>query len=125
MALKINLRNNTSLFIKVEGFDDVIVPNTPIDDRTFSWESDSNKTISFFTNEECTNLSFTGSISLVSNDGIFVDRGNQVTDTIKLDADISSTALRIIQETNGTGGKLLEFSEITPTTTVNLSYFDL
>ena len=125
MALKINLRNNTSLFIKVEGFDDVIVPNTPLDDRTFSWESDSNKTISFFINEECTNLSFTGSISLVSNDGIFVDRGNQVTNTIKLDADISSTALRIIQDTNGTGGKLLEFSQITPTTTVNLSYFDL
>lgn len=125
MALKINLRNNTSLFIKVEGFDDVIVPNTQLDDRTFSWESDSNKTISFFINEECTNLSFTGSISLVSNDGIFVDRGNQVTNTIKLDADISSTALRIIQDTNGTGGKLLEFSEITPTTTVNLSYFDL
>lgn len=125
MALKVNLRNNTSLFIKVEGFDDVIVPNTPLDDRTFNWESDSNKVISFFTNEECTNLSFTGSISLVSNDGIYVDRGNQASNTIKLDADISSTALRIIQDSNGTGGKLLEFSEITPTTSVNLSYFDL
>ncbi len=125
MALKVNLRNNTNLFIKVEGFDDVIVPNTPLDDRTFSWESDSNKNISFFNNEECTSLSFTGSLTIVSNDGIFVDRGNQSSDTIKLDADISSTALRVIQESNGTGGKLIEFNEITPDTTVNLSYFNL
>jgi hypothetical protein len=125
MALKVNLRNNTSLYIKVEGLDDIIVPNTPLDDRTFSWESDSNKVISFFTNEECTNLSFTGSLSLVNNDGIYVDRGNQTTDSIKLDADISSSFLRIVQESNGTGGKLMEFSEITPDTTVNLSYFNL
>lgn len=125
MALKVNLRNNTSLYIKVEGFDDVLVPNTPLDDRTFSWESDSNKVISFFTNEECTNLSFTGSLSLVNNDGIYVDRGNQTANSIKLDADISSSFLRIVQESNGTGGKLMEFSEITPDTTVNLSYFNL
>lgn len=125
MALKVNLRNNTSLYIKVEGFDDIIVPNTPLDDRTFSWESDNNKVISFFLNEECTNLSFTGSITLVNNDGIFVDRGNQTTDTIKLDADISSSVLRLLQESNGTGGKLMEFNEITPDTTVNLSYFNL
>lgn len=125
MALKVNLRNNTSLYIKVEGFDDIIVPNTPLDDRTFSWESDNNKVISFFLNEECTNLSFTGSITLVNNDGIFVDRGNQTTDTIKLDADISSSVLRLLQESNGTGGKLMEFNEITPETTVNLSYFNL
>lgn len=125
MALTVNLRNNTSLYIKVEGFDDVIVPNIPSDDRTFSWESDNNKVISFFSNEECTNLSFTGSISLVTNDGIYIDRGDQVSNTVKLDADITSTAFRIIQESNGTGGKLFEFSEITPTTTVNLSYFNL
>lgn len=125
MALKVNLRNNTSLYIKVEGFEDVVVPNTPLDDRTFSWESDSNKVISFFTNEECTNLSFTGSLSLVNNDGIYVDRGNQTANSIKLDADISSSFLRIVQESNGTGGKLMEFSEITPDTTVNLSYFNL
>jgi hypothetical protein len=125
MALKVNLRNNTSLYIKVEGFDDVIVPNVPLDDRTFSWESDNNKVISFFSNEECTNLSFTGSLTLVNNDGIYVDRGNQSSDTVKLDADISSTAARVIQESNGTGGKLWEFSQITPDTTVNLSYFNL
>lgn len=125
MALIVNLRNNTNLFIKVEGFDDVVVPNTPSDDRTFNWESDSNKVISFFNNEECTNLSFTGSLSIVNGDGIFVDRGNQTSDTVKLDADISSSVLRLIQETNGTGGKLIDFSEITPTTTVNLSYFNI
>lgn len=125
MALKVNLRNNTSFYIKVEGLDDIIVPNTPLDDRTFSWESDNNKIISFFSNEECTNLSFTGSLTIVNNDGIYVDRGNQLSDTIKLDPDISSTGARVIQESNGAGGKLWEFDQITPDTTVNLSYFNL
>lgn len=125
MSLTVNLRNNTNLYIKVEGYDDVVVPNTPSDDRTFSWQSDSNKVISFYNDEQCTNLSFTGSLSLVNADGIYVDRGNQTADTVKLDADISSSALRVIQETNGTGGKLIDFGEITPTTTVNLSYFNL
>jgi len=125
MALKVNLRNNTSLYIKVSGFDDIVVPNTQLDDRTFSWESDEDKTITFYTDSGCTVSEFSGTLSLVNNDGIYVSRGNQTTDTIKLDADISLSIHRVLQETNSSAEKLLEFSEITPLTTVNLSYFNL
>jgi hypothetical protein len=42
-----------------------------------------------------------------------------------MQADITGAGNVILQEENGTGGKLLEWSEIDPETTVNLSFWNL
>jgi hypothetical protein len=127
MSVTVNLRNNTTFFIKVNGIDEVIVPNSEIEDKTIQWISTENKTIQIFDNEEANNTPICqGSLNFVTNDGIFVDRGNFTgAQFVKMQADITGTVNVILQEENGTGGKLLEWSEIDPETTVNLSFWNL
>ena len=117
----VNLRNNTDLFIKVDGFSDVIVPNTPLDDRTFQWDSSDNKSINFFSTETCDGgVVSTSSITFVTEDGIYVNKG--VNPNVKLDADITGISARVIQESDGTNEKLLEWTEVNSSTVVNLSF---
>jgi hypothetical protein len=126
MSVTVNLRNNTTFFIKVNGIDEVIVPNSEIEDKTIQWISTENKNIQIFDSEEVNNLICQGSLNFVSNDGIFVDRGDiNGTQLVKMQADITGAGNVILQEENGTGGKLLEWSEIDPETTVNLSFWNL
>jgi hypothetical protein len=126
MSVTVNLRNNTTFFIKVNGIDEVIVPNSEIEDKTIQWISTENKNIQIFDSEEVNNLICQGSLNFVTNDGIFVDRGDiNGAQLVKMQADITGAGNVILQEENGTGGKLLEWSEIDPETTVNLSFWNL
>lgn len=124
MAVTVNLRNNTDFFIKVTGIEEVIAPNTPIEDKTIQWVSQDNKQISFFPTVECSGVpSIDGSISFVTNDGIFVDRGNiSGVQSVKLSADITGTAHSVTQTENNGGGKLLGWELIDEDTVVNLSF---
>ena len=122
MPVTVNLRNNTDLFIKVDGIDEVIVPNTELEDKTIQWVSSENKTIKLFPTVECnTQPNLSGSISFVQNDGIFIERGSLNNGSnVELEADVSE--LPIIQTNNEGGGKLLEWSLITSETVINLTY---
>lgn len=124
MAVTVNLRNNTDFFIKVTGVEEVIAPNSPIEDKTIQWVSQDNKQISFFPTIECVGAPLIdGSISFVVNDGIFVDRGNiSGAQSVKLYADITGTAHSVIQIENNGGGKLLSWELIDEDTVVNLSF---
>lgn len=124
MAVTVNLRNNTDLFIKVDGIEEVIVPNSEIEDKTIQWVSNENKSIRLFPTIECnTQPNISGSISFVENDGIFVERGILSTGSnVELDADITDSSFRIVQNTDDGGGKLLDWSLINPQTEVNLAY---
>ena len=45
MSVTVNLRNDTSsFFLKVNGIDEVIVPNSEIESKTIQWVSTDNKT---------------------------------------------------------------------------------
>lgn len=124
MPVTVNLRNNTDLFIKVDGIDEVIVPNTELEDKTIQWVSSENKTIKLFPTVECnTQPNLSGSISFVQNDGIFIERGSLNNGSnVELEADVSELPIKIIQTTNEGGGKLLEWSLITSETVINLTY---
>jgi len=124
MAVTVNLRNNTDLFIKVDGIDEVIVPNNEVEDKTVQWVSSENKTIRLFSTVECnTEPNFIGSLTFVENVGIFVERGFFTSGSnIELDADVTDTSNRIVQSTDEGGGKLLDWSSITSETELNLSY---
>lgn len=124
MAVTVNLRNNTDFFVKVTGIEEVISPNTPLEDKTIQWVSQENKQISFFTTQDCSGApTIVGSISFVTNDGIFVDRGNITgAQSIKLMADITGTPISISQLENNGATKLLEWSQIDQDTVVNLSF---
>jgi hypothetical protein len=122
MALIVNLRNMTDLFIKVDGIDETIVPNTALDDRTIEWESDNNKQIKFFSTEDCS-----GSPVLVSNlvidqtDGVKVQRGTwSGTPNIVLEA--SANNITLIQDSNGVEEKLVDWQEVTSETHVSLVF---
>ena len=45
MSVTVNLINNTTLFMKVDGIEEVIVPNSEIEDKTHQWISTENKSI--------------------------------------------------------------------------------
>lgn len=124
MSVTVNLRNNTDLFIKVDGIDEVIVPNTELEDKTIQWVSSENKSIKLFPTIECnTQPNLSGTITFVQNDGIFVERGTLNNGSnVELEADVSELPIKINQTTNDGGGKLLDWSLVTPQTVVNLSY---
>ena len=124
MSVTVNLRNNTDFFIKVNGIEEVINPNSELEDKTIQWISTENKEITFFSTQECnTPQLFKSLLTFVTNDGIFVDRGEiSGTQTVTLDADITGTAIRVIQSENGSAEKLLNWEEIGPETVVNLSF---
>ena len=127
MSVTVNLRNNTTFFIKVNGIEEVIVPNTEIEDKTIQWVSTENKNIQIFNNEECTGQPIcTGSLNFVSNDGIFVDRGSfNGTPLVKMQADVTGVSENITHEESNQLEKLLEWSEIDPDTTLNLSFWNI
>jgi len=127
MSVIVNLRNDSSLFIKVNGIEGVIVPNSEIEDKTIQWVSVDNKTIQIFDNEACNGVPVCeGSLNFVTNDGIFVDRGDFTgTQLIKMQADVKGNPNHILQTENGTGGKLLEWSDIDSETEVNLTFWNI
>lgn len=127
MSVVVNLRNDSSLFIKVNGIDGVIVPNSEIEDKTIQWVSTDNKTIQIFDNETCDGTPVCEStLNFVVNDGIYVDRGDFTNlQLIKMKADVTGNPNYILQSENGTGGKILEWSEIDSETTLNLSFLDI
>jgi len=127
MSVTTNLRNNTTFFIKVNGIEEVIVPNTEIEDKTIQWVSTENKTIQIFNNEECTGQPIcTSSLNFVNNDGIFVNRGEfSGAPLVKMQADITGVASNIIHEESNELEKLFEWSEINSDTTVNLSFWNI
>jgi hypothetical protein len=127
MSVTVNLRNNTTFFIKVNGIEEVIVPNTEIEDKTIQWVSTENKTIQIFNDEQCSGQPIcTGSLNFVTNDGIFVDRGSfDGAPSVKMQADVTGFAGNIIHEESNELEKLLEWSEIDPDTTVNLSFWNI
>jgi hypothetical protein len=127
MSVTVNLRNDTSLFIKVNGIDEVIVPNSEVEDKTIQWISIENKTIQIFDNEACNGAPVCqGSLNFVTNDGIFVDRGDfSGAQLVKMQADVLGKTEVILQIENGGGGKLLEWAEITSDTVLNLTFWNI
>lgn len=127
MSVTVNLRNNTTFFMKVDGIEEVIVPNSEIEDKTHQWISTENKSIKIFDNEECNGQPICqGNLNFVENDGIFVDRGNFVgAQLVKMQADITGASEYLIHIENVGIQKLLDWSEIDTETTVNLSYWNL
>lgn len=127
MSVTVNLRNDTSLFIKVNGIDGVIVPNTVEEDKTIQWISTENKTIQFFNNEEANGTPVCeGSLTFVNNDGIFVKRGDFLgAQLVKMQADINGNTNVLEQSENGDAVKILEWGEIDQDTVVNLSFWNI
>jgi hypothetical protein len=131
----VNLRNNTNFFIKVDGIDGIvntpelsdstmIAPNNTTEDKTIEWTSTENKQIHFYTNETGDGGSVCdASLIFNSGDGVYVNRGTQTSgETIKLDADVSDTAIRVILETNGPDEKLLDWGSLNDSTVINISF---
>lgn len=126
MSVTFNLRNDTSLFIKVNGIEDVIVPNTPLEDKTIQWFANENKIIEFFPTIECLGTPLgVGNITFITNDGLYVNRGDFGAQVVKMQADVNSISNYYFQETNQPEHKLLEWSEITDETVVNISFWNL
>jgi len=122
MSVTVNLRNNTDFWVKVNGVDETIQPNTPLDDRTYQWISLENKSINFFENNTCEGAPvFTSTLTFEENSGIKINRGNLSDDlSIKLDAD--SKGFRVFQQHNGPDELLLEWSLIDDDCVVNLDF---
>jgi hypothetical protein len=131
----VNLRNNTNFFIKVDGIDVVInspalsvdamiAPNSEVEDKTIQWSSLDNKQIHFYVNEMGDGGSVCdASLMFNSGDGVYVNRGTQTSgETIKLDADVSDTAIRVLLETNGPDEKLLDWELLNDSTVINISF---
>lgn len=127
MSVIVNLRNNTTSFIKVNGIEGVIVPNTELEDKTIQWVSTENKSIQIFDNEDCTGQPIcVGSLNFVQNDGIFVDRGSfNGSPSIKMQADVTGVPENIIHEESNQLEKLLDWTEVNSDTVVNLSFWNI
>jgi len=127
MSVIVNLRNNTTFFMKVNGVDEIITPNSEIEDKTIQWVSTENKNIEIFDNETCTGqLICVSVLNFVNNDGIFVNRGDfNGAPLVKMQADVIGEAENIIHESSNQLDKLLEWSEIVADTTVNLSFWNI
>jgi hypothetical protein len=132
---KINLRNNTDFFVKVDGISGIvntpeladqtmIAPNSTIEDKTIEWTGTDNKQIHFYTNERGDGGSICDSSLMFNvNDGVYVNRGVQTSgNIIKLDADIFETALRVSLETDGPDEKLLDWELLNDSTVINISF---
>lgn len=126
MALIVNLRNDSSLFMKISGIEGVIVPNNNDEDKTIQWIGNENKVIQFFPTVECSGPALaTGSFSVRTNEGIFVKRGDFSTQTVKMQADVLGHSEYIIHTTNTEEEKLLDWPLVTNETVVNLSFWNL
>lgn len=126
MALTVNLRNDTSLFMKVNGIAEVIIPNTPQEDKTIQWEGTENKVIEFFPTVECVGTPLgVGNLTFITNDGIFVNRGDFATQIVKMQADVEGNPNYIIQTTNEQEQKLLDWPSDINSTVINLSFWNL
>lgn len=126
MPVTVNLRNDSSSFIKISGIDEVIVPNSEIEDKTIQWVSNDNKIISVFSNEACDGTAIcVGSLTFLPNDGIIVERGEiSGVQSIKLESDVTNKFNRISQVDNESGGKLIEWSDVNDETVINLTFLN-
>lgn len=126
MAATVNLRNNSSFFIKVNGISEVIVPNSNVEDKTIQWVSNETKQISVFNTIDCVAPAICeGSLTFQTNVGIFVERGPITgTQSVKLQSDITSTTVSMIQNDNDSGGKLVDWADFDETKAINLSFSD-
>ena len=122
MAVTVNLRNNTDFWVKVDGLNEVIAPNSLLDDRTYQWISSENKSIKFFPTVECQGTPvLISTLKFQENVGIKVHRGElSGAQVVKLDAD--SKGFRVIQEENSVEEVLLEWLKIGSECVVNLNY---
>ena len=106
MAHTFNFRNNTDLFAKVAGaFDDqVITPNSEIEDKTIQWEDSStsgSKQIQLFPTEDCNTAPSVNSTLRWDNDGIYVTKGTTPTD-FELSIDMKTVSWEIHTTVSGT-----------------------
>ena len=127
MSVIVNLRNNTTFFIRVNGVEEIIVPNSEIEDKTIQWVSTENKTIEIFDNETCSGQPIcVSNINFLNNDGIFVNRGNfNGSPLVKMQADVTGVSENVFHEESNQLEKLLDWSEIVTDTTVNISFWNI
>lgn len=131
----INLRNNTDFFVKVDNVSGIvntpeladntmIAPNSTIEDKTIQWNGTDNRQIHFYTNERGDGGSVCdASIMFNVGNGVYVNRGTQTSgNTIKLDADVSDSNIRVLLETEGPDEKLLDWGSLNDSTIINLSF---
>lgn len=81
MALKINFRNNSDLFAKIPGVfnDQVITPNSVIEDKTIQWDessSDGTQNISLYSTEECNNTPLATLVVKWNSTGFYITKGS-------------------------------------------------
>lgn len=122
MSVTVNLRNNTDFWVKVNGLDEIINPNTPLDDRTYQWISTENKLIKFFNNISCEGSPvMTATLTFNVNEGIKLNRGELIgQQVVKLSADCGST--RLEQEENMEDTLLSDWESINSETVVNMDF---
>lgn len=102
MALTINFRNNSELFAKISGAfnDEVITPNSLLEDKTIQWEENSSagsKNIPLYPSVDC-NTAPTGTLQVRwDNTGISVTKGTSLSG-LKLDVDTQFSDLNYTLE---------------------------
>lgn len=127
MNLTVNFRNNTDFFIKVNGIDDVIVPNSLIEDKTIQWFTSENKVIDVYPTIACVEPKIcSGTIEFVENDAVYVQRGDiSGTQTVKVQWDITGLGDNKIQEENSETQKLCNWGDLSEESLFNVSYYKI
>ena len=127
MAHTFNFRNNSDLFAKIAGVfeDQVITPNSEIEDKTIQWEetsSSGNKQIQLFPTEDCNTAPSVNATLRWDADGIYITKGTSPAD-IELQIDMHTVSWEIhpvITET--TEETILSGDELPAEPVVNISF---
>jgi len=127
MAHTFNFRNNSDLFAKIAGVfeDQVITPNSEIEDKTIQWEetsSSGNKQIQLFPTEDCNTAPSVNATLRWDANGIYITKGTTPAD-IELQIDMLTVSWEIHPViTESTEETILSGDELPAEPVVNISF---
>ena len=127
MAHTFNFRNNSDLFAKIAGVfeDQVITPNSEIEDKTIQWEETStsgNKQIQLFPTEDCNTAPSINATLRWDVDGIYITKGTSPAD-IELQIDMHTVSWEIHPVITETSEEtILSGDELPAEPVVNISF---
>lgn len=127
MAHTFNFRNNSDLFAKIAGVfeDQVITPNSEIEDKTIQWEetsSSGNKQIQLFPTEDCNTAPSVNATLRWDANGIYITKGTTPAD-IELQIDMITVSWEIHPViTESTEETILSGDELPAEPVVNISF---
>lgn len=125
MALTINLRNDSDLFLKVTGVydDQVITPNSLVEDKTIQWEesnSSGSKNIACYSTVDCNTAAVTTMVIKWDNTGFYLTKG--LTTGLYLQADAQFDDLHhALDIEDSVEAELCTFSSFPSNPVLNLS----